>query len=80
MKLLLILNPHAAAGRAAALAGRIVDELGRFAEVQTRQSAGRGDATRLVADADLSAFDAVVAAGGDGTLFEVLNGLYDLGI
>lgn len=80
MKLLLILNPHAAAGRADALADRIVEELGRVAEVQTLLSAGPGHATRLVADADLAAVDAVVAAGGDGTLFEVLNGLYDNGI
>ena len=59
---------------------RIVERLGQFADVQTMKSAGPGDATRLVAEADLSAFDVVVAAGGDGTLFEVLNGIYDNGI
>ena len=74
------MNPHAAAGRAEALGDRIGERLGRFADVQTMNSAGPGDATRLVADADLSSFDAVVAAGGDGTLFEVLNGIYDNGI
>jgi YegS/Rv2252/BmrU family lipid kinase len=35
-----------------------------------------GDASRLAAEADLSGYDGLVAAGGDGTLFEVLNGLY----
>ena len=35
-----------------------------------------GDATRLVAQTDLRRFDAVVAVGGDGTVFEVLNGIF----
>ena len=76
MKFLLLLNPHAAAGRAAALGEPIMERLGRFAEVDLLRTTGPGDATRRVADADLPAYDAVLAAGGDGTLFEVLNGLY----
>ncbi len=36
-----------------------------------------GHAKQLVADTDLTEFDGVVAAGGDGTVFEVLNGLYE---
>ena len=74
------MNPHAAAGRAEALGDRICERLERFADVRTTKSAGPGDAIRLVAEADLSSFDVVVAAGGDGTLFEVLNGIYDNGI
>lgn len=35
-----------------------------------------GHGKALVASADLSGFDGLVAAGGDGTVFEVLNGLY----
>jgi len=35
-----------------------------------------GHGSELVAGTDLTAYDGVVAAGGDGTMFEVLNGLY----
>lgn len=77
LKLLLLLNPHAAAGRAAALSEDISKKLGAFAEVDLLLTSGPGDATRRVAEANLDGIDAVVAAGGDGTLFEVLNGLYE---
>jgi diacylglycerol kinase (ATP) len=36
----------------------------------------RGDATKLVKEADLSKYDAVISSGGDGTFHEVLNGYY----
>ena len=43
-------------------------------DFKTTAHAGHG--TEMVAITDLSAYDGLVAAGGDGTLFEVLNGLY----
>jgi len=36
-----------------------------------------GHGSELVAGTDLSEFDGLIAGGGDGTVFEVLNGLYE---
>jgi len=76
VKLLLIFNPHAAMGRSARLLPKIREGLEQFAAVDIAPTGHAGHAVDLVAAADLSAFDGVIAAGGDGTLFEVLNGLY----
>jgi YegS/Rv2252/BmrU family lipid kinase len=76
LRLLLVFNPHAAAGRAAELLEPLRQALGRFADVETHVTRGPGDATNAVAVAGFSRCDGVLAAGGDGTLFEVLNGLY----
>jgi len=76
LKLLLVFNPVAAAGRAARLLPAVVSSLQAFAEVEVIETRGVGDAIEQVARTDLSGFDGLLAAGGDGTLFEVLNGLY----
>ncbi|RLE16006.1 MAG: hypothetical protein DRJ50_15480 [Actinobacteria bacterium] len=76
MRLLLVFNPHAGAGRAAQLLPGVRSALENFAVLDVLQTGGAGDATRLVAAADLSVYDGLIATGGDGTLFEVLNGLY----
>lgn len=76
MKFLLVFNPHAAAGRAAQLLAPVSARLEQFAELDVLCTRGPGDATARVAETDLASYDAVLAAGGDGTLFEVLNGLY----
>jgi len=76
LKLLLIFNPSAAAGRAAKLLPELQSALRSFADLELIVTRGPGDAVYSVARADLSGFDGLIAAGGDGTLFEVLNGLY----
>jgi len=77
LKLLIIFNPNAAHGRSvkklAAIKAKF-EALGIKATFKPTQHAGHGK--ELVAGTDLSDFDGLVAAGGDGTLFEVLNGLY----
>jgi len=77
LKLLVIFNPRAAHGRSAnkltAIRARF-ESLGINAEFVPTSHPGH--ATELVGASALQAFDGVVAAGGDGTVFEVLNGLY----
>jgi diacylglycerol kinase (ATP) len=77
MKALLVYNPHAAHGRAKTTLPAVLAAFSEAgAEVDLRTTVEPGHATRMVAEADFGACDAVVAAGGDGTLFEVLNGYY----
>jgi diacylglycerol kinase (ATP) len=76
MKALVIYNPQAGNGRARALLPSIrrgLAEVGLDADILLTEAPG--DATTLVRSADISAYDAVIASGGDGTLFEVLNGV-----
>jgi YegS/Rv2252/BmrU family lipid kinase len=77
LKLLLVYNPHAGHRRAAALYPQAVSlfrEKGLAVEPVLTE--GPGHAGRIVRDADFGAYDGVVAAGGDGTLYEVVNGYY----
>ena len=77
MKLLIIFNPNAAHGRSvkrlAAIKAKFKSLGTRATFIPTRHT---GHGRELVANAQLSDFDGLVAAGGDGTVFEVLNGLY----
>jgi diacylglycerol kinase (ATP) len=74
-RFLIIVNP--AAGRRAprrfAAVLRELERLGCRVTVQT--TSGRGDAEAWARAARPEAYDAVVAAGGDGTINEVVNGL-----
>jgi diacylglycerol kinase (ATP) len=77
LKLLIIFNPNAAHGRSVRRLEAIrakFESLGINATFMSTRHAGHG--RELVANARLSDFDGLVAAGGDGTVFEVLNGLY----
>lgn len=55
----------------------IREQLEQFPSATVHFTAEKGDATRLAQEAVASACDLVVAAGGDGTLNEVINGLAD---
>lgn len=49
-------------------------ERGGF-ETSTHMTIGEGDATLAAAEAVERGFDVIIAAGGDGTLYEVINGM-----
>jgi len=69
-----IFNP-AARGEKAKRFRRHLDAIGRQSTL--KMTAGVGDARRLASEAVAEGFDTIVAAGGDGTINEVLNGLAD---
>ena len=75
MKVLVIYNPHAGGGRARRLLSAIRQRLAEKAiDAEFLLTEARGHGITLTERHDLAPFDAVVAAGGDGTLFEMLNG------
>lgn len=70
-------NPAAGLGRAGGRAAALVRALeARGHAVESATTGAPGDAGRCAAAAE-GAVDCIVAAGGDGTLAEVLNGLAD---
>ncbi|MCL2557026.1 MAG: diacylglycerol kinase family lipid kinase [Treponema sp.] len=75
-KLWIVLNPTAGKGKAARKRGvieRILSESGRAFE--TLLTKGPGDAQHIARELPLGPDDVTVAAGGDGTCNEVVNGL-----
>jgi diacylglycerol kinase (ATP) len=71
----IIFNP-AARGEKARHFRRHLEEIG--ARCALKQTAAVDDARRLAADAAREGYDIVAAAGGDGTINEVLNGIADV--
>jgi diacylglycerol kinase (ATP) len=72
-KTLVIFNPAARSERAANLRDKI--HALTAADVTVRPTGGPGDARELAKAAPHEGFTTVVAAGGDGTINEVVNGL-----
>lgn len=74
MRTCVIFNP-AARGEKARHFRRHLDEIA--SHVALKATAAPGDARRLAAEAVTDGFELIVAAGGDGTVNEVLNGISD---
>nr|WP_211105745.1 YegS/Rv2252/BmrU family lipid kinase [Azospirillum melinis] len=74
-RLLVIHNPTAGGRRARRLRAVVARLEARGIGVTVRPTGRRGDAEAFARAADPAEVDAVVAAGGDGTINEVINGL-----
>jgi len=77
LRVLVIGNPAAGAGRAGRRVAALVAALGRRGHAVESLLTTRPGEARARAAAAEGRFDCMVAAGGDGTLNEVLNGLAD---
>ncbi|WP_223787489.1 diacylglycerol/lipid kinase family protein [Marinicella meishanensis] len=74
--LLIIFNPQAGSGRAQQFLPLIESHLAAHGvAVKIIHTDHAGHAQELVTQADLTPFSGIIAAGGDGTLFEVVNGM-----
>lgn len=77
MKVLLVYNSHAGHGFAGKILSQVEtafnENLIEF-DIQLTNYPGHG--IEIVKNANLSKYDGLVAAGGDGTLFEVINGYF----
>lgn len=77
MKLIIVYNPKAAHGRVKKIlpdVKALFKEKGIDAEFRMTEYQYHG--MEIVKDIDFEDYDGVVAAGGDGTLFEVINGYF----
>ena len=74
--LLAVVNPAAGDGRCGKRAPAVLERLRQAGiEVAARESRAPRDATRIVREAYREGYRRFLAVGGDGTCFEVLNGL-----
>ena len=75
MRTCVIFNPVAKGDKARKFRQRL-DDFG--SQCAIKLTARAGDARRLAAEAVVEGFEIIAAAGGDGTLNEVLNGIADV--
>ncbi len=77
MKAVAIVNPAAGCGKAARVWPQLLEDWGAVKEAPaTWWTRGPGHGELLAARARRQGYERVVAVGGDGTLFEVANGLW----
>lgn len=77
MNTLLIVNPASGQGKAAREKRKLIDILSDIPNATVEIATERGHAESIAKDAITRGYDRIVAAGGDGTINEVVNGLGD---
>jgi diacylglycerol kinase (ATP) len=76
-EMLAIVNRAAGGGRAGKLAAAALDRLRASGiKVEAVNTSGPGDATRLAREAYAKGYRNFISVGGDGTGFEIVNGLF----
>ncbi len=76
-KYLAIVNPAAGGGRSRALLGSALERLHAGGlEIELAETRSAGDATTIAREAHGRGVRNFIAAGGDGTSFEIVNGLF----
>ncbi len=72
-----IVNPAAGGGRCGKLAGPALDRLRTAGvSIEAHRTRGPGDGIQLARDAYRAGFRRFLAVGGDGTSYEIVNGLF----
>lgn len=72
-----IINPAAGGGRCGRLAPGAIDRLQRYGVgIQVTRTSRPGEASGLARDAYADGYRKFLAIGGDGTAFEIINGLF----
>jgi diacylglycerol kinase (ATP) len=78
-KYLAIINPAAGGGRRRKLLGPALDRLRAAGlEVEVRETSASGHAENLARDAWREGYRRFISVGGDGTSYEIVNGLFPL--
>jgi diacylglycerol kinase (ATP) len=76
-RFLAIVNPAAGGGKCGRLAAAALDRVRRLGiELEVRETSGPGQATDIVRKAYGSGNRKFLAVGGDGTSYEIINGLF----
>ena len=77
---LAIINPAAGGGRCRALLGPALDRLrGSGLEIDVRETTAPNQAAEIARTAWREGYRKFISVGGDGTSFEIINGLFPLG-
>ncbi|MEN6358196.1 MAG: diacylglycerol kinase family protein [Armatimonadota bacterium] len=80
MRSLLIINPISGQGKAAREKRKLLDYASAAAHMRTVITSGPDDAAETAQKAAHDGYDLIIAAGGDGTINQVINGIGDIGI